>query len=76
MNSRYLCISKGISDLKACLDYCEDLAKSCENLNFFFLFKQNRSSASVVGFLRVCLIFLSITSFQTNGREHELRTPN
>jgi len=27
--------SKGVSDLKACLDYFEDLARSCENLNFY-----------------------------------------
>ena len=27
---------KGVSDLKACLDYCEDRARSCENLNFCF----------------------------------------
>ena len=29
-------INKGNSDWKACLDYCEDLAKSCQNLNFCF----------------------------------------
>ena len=27
---------KDIPDLKACLDYCEDLARSWENLNFCF----------------------------------------
>ena len=25
--------AKGVSDLKACLDYCEDQARSCEKLN-------------------------------------------
>ena len=57
-----------VSDLKACLDYCEDLARICENLNFF-LPKQNRSKdgeGSVVSliFLRDCLIFLSSMSFR------------
>ena len=28
--------NKGVSDLKYCLDYCEDPARSCENLNFCF----------------------------------------
>ena len=28
--------SKGVSDLKACLDYCEDPARRCENLIYFF----------------------------------------
>ena len=27
---------RGVSDLKAHLDYCEDPARSCENLNFNF----------------------------------------
>ena len=29
-------VSKGVSDLKAFLDYCEDLARNCENLNCCF----------------------------------------
>ena len=28
--------SKGVSDLKACLDYSYQHARSCENLNFCF----------------------------------------
>ena len=32
-----ICVSfKGFSYLKACLDYCKDSARSCENLNFYF----------------------------------------
>ena len=38
-----LTTGKGVSDLKACLDYFEDPRRSGENLNFVFLSKQNRS---------------------------------
>jgi hypothetical protein len=31
-----LTVRKGVSDLKARLDYCEDPTRSCENLNFCF----------------------------------------
>ena len=27
---------RGVSDLKACLEYCEHPARSCEHLNFCF----------------------------------------
>ena len=37
-------LSKGVSDLKAHLDYCEDLGISCENLTFVSLLKQNHST--------------------------------
>ena len=30
----YMFGCKGVSDLKAALEYCEDLARSCQNLNF------------------------------------------
>ena len=30
-------VGKGVSDLKACLDYCEDLAKVVKNFFFVFL---------------------------------------
>ena len=33
----YVSVNKGVSDLKYCLDYCENPARSCENLNFCFL---------------------------------------
>ena len=50
--------NKGVSDLKHCLDYCEDPARSCENLNWL-------RRGWTYTFLRGCLIFLSSASFNT-----------
>ena len=36
INTRTECLHKGVADFKACLDnFCEDPARSCEDLNFF-----------------------------------------
>jgi len=36
INPKIECLHKGIADFKACLDnFCEDLARSCENWMFF-----------------------------------------
>jgi len=36
INPKIECLYKGIADFKACLDnFCEDLARSCENWIFF-----------------------------------------
>ena len=66
---------KGISNLKAHLDYSEDLAQSCENLNFCFVPKKNCSTdleASKISphFFEKLLIFLSSISLKTNGKEN------
>ena len=37
----YQKVSKVVSDLKVCLDYYENSARSCEKLNFCFPAKQN-----------------------------------
>ena len=32
----YQKVSKGVSDLKVCLDYCENLVRSCGKIEFLF----------------------------------------
>ena len=51
------CSSKGVSDLKARLNYSYHNTRSCENLNLVFLPKQN--VYLVETFLEGCWIFLS-----------------
>jgi len=37
IKSKIKCLHKGVADFEACLDnFCEDPARSCENLIFFF----------------------------------------
>jgi hypothetical protein len=64
---------KGVSDLKACLNYCEYPRRSCEKSNFCFPAQTVQLTEKPVELaltlLRGCLIFLNRVSFKTNGWE-------
>jgi hypothetical protein len=51
-------LSVGVSDFKARLDYCEDPARSCENVDFIFPAQTKRSTVSLVS-LNYFEIFLN-----------------
>ena len=68
---------KGISDSKAHMDYCEDPARGCENLNFCFPAKKSCSTltekpcvVSLNFFERWLDFFQQHVIFKTNGREN------
>ena len=68
--------SRGVSDLKASLDYCKDPARSCKDLNFSFpakteLFYWVRNQCTYLNFFESCLIFLSSSmSFDPTLHDH------
>ena len=52
------------------MDYCEDLTRSCENLNSGFPAQTVLLIDKHLNLLSSCLIFLSSMSVKTNGREN------